>query len=254
MNAVAKLEFARYQTDALAARVAEILSVPSAVRLVFMTMCIVELMLLAVVAILYFVSNGSLLPWILCLIYVLALAAILGFALGLIRVARRFLDGSLDLCELLIEVSEQVAKDYQAMQAGDVEVPTAAEIVEQVYSGVLMPIIENSVAETMGVVGRPLLWVYGKTFGGVMRRMLAAMAARSLDEEASKDVEKQTEDLIRDVAKTEELGDTLRWAHSNISFATTAIQKYFLFPVQIVFWVVLVVSLVPVGCCWYWTR
>lgn len=80
-----KLDLSRYKTDELASKIAEILSVPEAIRTVSKTTSFATIGLLIVNVLLYVFVNNALTPWLLSSVYALLAAVPLGFILGLVR-------------------------------------------------------------------------------------------------------------------------------------------------------------------------
>ena len=114
-----KLDLSRYKTDELASKIAEILSVPEAIRTVYITEAFTTLSLIVAIALVYAVGDNALIPWLLSSVYALLAAVALGFVLGLIRVAGRLIDRIEDLLKLTLQTSLAVSHDNQAIQSGE---------------------------------------------------------------------------------------------------------------------------------------
>ena len=251
----AKIDLAKYRTDELASKVAEILSVPASIRTVMKTTLFAILLLIVANSLLYAAGNRALFPWLVSSLYALVIATVLGFILGLIRVARLLALRSEGLLQLTLKTSNEVAIDYQSVRSGERQMPAATEIVEHVYDGVVLPAMESAVTNSFGFVGTPLLWVYRRTIGGFIRFVIKRMKTDSLTDEDRRTVELEADKLFRDVAdNASNIESVLGNALSFTQHASRMLRRVFLWPVQLVFGLVACAAVVPLVLCWYWTH
>ena len=255
MSDDAKIDLSRYKTGELAATIAEILAVPASIRIVAWTTCCAVLLLLVANSLLYAVGNPALIPWLLSSIYALVVAIVLGFALGLIRVARLLVFRSERVLELTLEISREVSVDYQALRSGGKQVPSSTEIVAHVYDGVILPAMEASVSKSFGIVGTPLLWMYRRTIGGGIRFLITRMKTASLTPEQQNELERQAEGVMSAVGEHHsETESKIQNAQGYTSYAANMLRKMLLYPLQLLFLVVALIAVTPLCLCWYWTR
>ena len=253
MSNFARIELSRYQTGPLAAAIAEIMSVPAAIRLVVWT-TIVTITCVEVGSWLWaFYSGGSTLSLILSTLYILIIAAVLGFALGLLRVMIAFLKNLERLLTLILEVSSAMAADFRDFRQGDKEMPTAGEIVEHVYCGVVVPAMETAVSKSLGFLGTPLLWIYRRTLGSGVRYLIGRMQAESVTTDDAQIVEGVAIGALDAVSNNVDviqsrLTMALGYTTNTVSF----VRKFFLFPLQFAFVVAVLIAIMPLCGIWYW--
>lgn len=248
-----KLDLSRYRTDELASKIAEILSVPEAIRTVSKTTSFATIGLLIVNILLYVFVNNALTPWLLSSVYALLAAVPLGFILGLVRVAGRLIDRIEDLLKLTLQTSLAVSHDYQSIQSGEKELPSAADIVAHVYNGIILPIIESTVTNSLGFVGTPLLWVYRYTIGKGIRFLIVRMKTSLLSDDEQAGVEKKTGEVFQAVGGSiTKIENTINAALGYTQYVIQMLRRLFLRPCQFLFADVVVVALIPLALCWYW--
>lgn len=249
------IDLSRYKTKELASAVAEILAVPESIRIVLGTTFYAILLLSIANSSVYAIGNAGLVPWLLSTIYALVIALALGFLLGLMRVAGLMVSRSERVLQLTLETSQQVSSDYRAVLSGGSRMPTSTEIVEHVYDGVVLPAMEASVAKSFGIVGTPLLWIYRRTIGGCVRFLITRMKAASLTADELNDIEREAVGLMSDIAESQlQIETSLQKAQSYTAYAGSMLRRMLLYPIQLIFLLVALVAVVPLGLCWYWTR
>lgn len=250
-----KIDLSRYKTSELASTVAEILAVPEAIRIVARTTFCAILLLLIANTLLYAFGNHALFPWLLSTIYALIVAIALGFALGLIRVARLLVSRSERVLQLTLETSQEVSLDYQALRKGGKRMPASTEIVEHVYDGVILPAMEASVAKSFGIVGTPLLWIYRQTIGGCVRFLISRMKTASLTRDEQKEIEREADALMCAVGENHyHIESAIQKAQGYTQYAANMLRRMLLYPLQFMFVIVAFVAVIPLGLCWYWTQ
>jgi hypothetical protein len=250
----AKVNLSRYKTNELVQKVAEILSVPESVRTVLKTTLFAIVFLVTANSMLYATANRALIPWLLSTMYALAAAILFGFVLGLIRVAGLLVSRVENLLQLTLETSRAVVKDFPAIRSGAKRMPTAAEIVEHVYDGVILPAIETSVAKSFGIIGAPLLWIYRRTIGSSVRFLLTRMKTAPPTDDQPNELVPRTMGLMQDVAdNAARIEVALTNALGYTDYASKVLRRILLYPLQVVFVLFALLALVPLGLCWYWT-
>lgn len=255
MSVDASIDLSRYQTKELASTVAEILSVPESISMVLWTIFLALLVLVSANSMLYATGTATLLPWFLSTIYALVVASALGFVLGLIRVAGLMISRSERVLQLALETSQQVSSDYRAVRSGESRMPSSTEIVEHVYGDVVLPAMEAAVSKSLGIFGRPLLWIYRRTIGGCIRVLIARMNAATLTANEKSEVERDAARLMSGLADNQpNVEAAIQKAHGFTTYVCSMLRKMLLYPMQIVFSLVALIAVLPLGICWYLTR
>lgn len=252
MSDEARIELSRYKTDELVSRIVEILSIPEAILMVLRTTVFAVVCLIAANSLIYTLGDHSRLLWLFSSVYAIAIALVLGFGLGLIRVASSFLSRVEGLLQLTLKISRAVSEDSRAVSGGEKRMPSASEIVEHVYEEVIMPTVESVVSKTFGFVGKPLLWLYRRTIGGGVRLLITRIKTESLTDSERTDIEQDADGLIHDVGEnSSSIERAIDGAMGYTSAATGALRKILLKPMRIVFSLVCVVAIIPLVVFWY---
>lgn len=158
-----------------------------------------------------------------------------------------------DLLKLTLQTSLAVSHDYQSIQSGEKEMPSAADIVAHVYDGVILPTIESTVSNSLGFVGTPLLWIYRYTIGKGVRFLIIRMKTGSLTDDEQAGVEKKTGEMFQAVGGSiTKIESTINAALGYTQYAIQMLRRVFLRPCQFLFAVVVVIALIPLALCWYW--
>ncbi|MEZ6044686.1 MAG: hypothetical protein R3C11_03700 [Planctomycetaceae bacterium] len=246
MAKTAKLDLSRYRTDQIASRVAEILSVPRAIRTLFNTWGFVVLVLLITNFVLNGLGGHNWYIWIISFVYVLFITVPLGLCLGLIRVATDLLDRTELLLRLILETSVQVAHDYQKIREEGVRIPSAGEIVAHVYEHVVLPAAESAVSKSFGFLGRPLLWIYRYTIGKGVRYLIARIQSESVTEAEEIEIEQLATDAIEAIGENNSrIESILNGAMSYTQSVAGVLRRIALRPLIILFVIVSTLALLP---------
>lgn len=132
--------------------------------------------------------------------------------------------------------------------------PTSTEIVEHVYDGIVLPVIEASVAKSLGIVGTPLLWIYRRTIGGCVRFLIVRMKAISLTPTDKNEVERAADEFMSELAEDAPHVKTNIQQARQLASGSGSMLRRILYSIQLIFLLVAVAAVVPLGLFWYWTR
>ena len=199
------------------------------------------------------VGDQKLSEFFLLTIYSLMVGIVLGFVLGLMRVLSQLLGNCEKLLKMIIETAKLAAHDIAAVRAGNKKMPTATDVVTHVYEDVFLPLIEKSVAEAIGIVGVPLLWLYRLTIGSGVRYVLAKMQAESITEDDEVAVGQVVENSLSTLADQSQYIETaLDGALGVTNSASQMVRRLILLPMQLLFAIVLLIALVPMVVYWIW--
>ncbi len=174
MTTRASINLADYQTGELAARVVSLLAIPLSLRRVLFSALCVAGPLVVVTVVLFGLAGASGWVWIGATVYSLAAGLVVGAAFGLLQVASVAVRDTQELMGLVLGASKRVAADYAHMREGTRQLPAGGELVQQVFRGVLLPVIERSVSKLFGSLGKPLLAAYRGTIGSAVKRLVRA--------------------------------------------------------------------------------
>ncbi|MBK1790828.1 hypothetical protein [Persicirhabdus sediminis] len=168
----AEIDLTKYQTPELAERLTELISVPQALAKILKVAALIVVLSLVIC---YFVSSRYQLDLSRQLgvgIYFLIVGAISGLILGLLRVISQALEHIESILIMVLEMSAQVASDYEQLQLGEAELPAGDELIEIVYDKILMPTLERAVASAFGFLASPMIWLYHRSIGVAVRRLV----------------------------------------------------------------------------------
>ena len=249
---VEKIDLRNYQTDELAEQLAELISAPAAIGRVFLTT-----LLFTVVAIAggYAIHSMSEMAWLslLCLYgYSIVLGIVFGFLLGIMRVISRLL-GSLEAVLILIfDMTNRVARDYDQIQAGEAQMPSGRELVEQVLDQIILPAAEKAVAKNFGILSAPLLWIYRLTIAKAVRAVLKKTSQSQLTDDQEKKIESAASSGMATAAKySDGIAKFTSSASKMVHTIGRALHFYAMLPLYILFGVSLLLATIPMWLLWY---
>lgn len=246
------IDISKYQTEELQEEIIDLLSVPQAIILLVRTAVLVFLGLQGVNALLNYFSENSLTTTLFTSFYMLIASLVLGLALGLLLIAKRILKHIDRILTVMLDISQKIARDYEQVHSGEKTMPTASEIVEQVYSRIIMPAVETAVAATLGIFDTPLLWIYRRTLGGAVRYLIGKLQSTALDEEDAEAIEEGGAKLIEAVGQNAgKIERRLKTAASYTLAASDIVGRVILWPLRIGFAVLLLLALSPLAIFFY---
>ena len=249
-----KFDFSKYRSRDIVNKLAEILNIRGSLANVISTAAYLVLVLFAVfIAFWILVSDLALLEVAFLSIFILLVGIVLGVPLGLLRVVHKSLANIEGVLTILLDSSNHAALDFAAMRSGDVEIPSGKEIVTGMYEQVIMPSVEEVVSEAFGFLGKPILWMYRKTIGGAVSRLLIAARVKEdgvIDQRVSFE-ELNTPEVDQAVqALSDRAKPALRFIASANSIVTSiagGLRSYAIRPLYFVFWCLLLLALSPVA-------
>ncbi len=97
--------------------------------------------------------------------------------------------------------------DYEQLQLGKTRLPPAGVLVEQVYQGVMLPVIERAVAKAFGLLEKPVLYTYRRTVGTSIRYLVKRMSRTQTTTDDGADVARHAAGGLAAIAK---YSDTIR--------------------------------------------
>lgn len=200
-----------------------------------------------------------------CPAIILALALAYGFVSGLFvgtffavaSAIRESLDNLLKVVSLMLEVCKQVAHDIGSISEGKTRFPTAKELVQGVYLDVFLPLVERAVAEQLGILAKPILFLYRMTFGRMVKLVIRLLPASILVEkdqsvdEAGKEILQGLEAIHQNESA---IVGALSWTQQKIMGLGAWFKFLVMLPVYFVLTMVFVFVVVPLLVMWWMTR
>ena len=249
-----KFDFSKYRSREIVDKLSEVLNIRGSFVNVIRTASCLEFTLLVVfVVVCVLIADLAFLEMALLSVLILLVGIVLGVTLGLLRVVHQSLANIEGVMAILLDSSKLAALDFAAMRSGDVEIPSGKEIVTGMYEQVIMPSIEEVVSEGFGFLGTPILWMYRKTIGGAVNRLLIASHVKEhgITDERTSAAELNTEEVDQAVqALSDESKPALRYIDSAkqvVASIAGGLRSYAIRPLYFVFWCLLILALSPVA-------
>lgn len=249
-----KFDFSKYRSRDIVDKLSEILNIRGSFSNVVRTAAYLEFALFVVfIAICILISDLAILEAVFLSVLILLVGIVLGVPLGLLRVVHKSLANIEGVLTILLDSSNHAALDFAAMRSGDVEIPSGKEIVTGMYEQVIMPSIEEVVAEAFGFLGKPILWMYRKTIGAAVNRLLIAahVEEHGVTDERISAEELNTAEVDQAVqALSDEAKPALRFidsAKSVVKSIAGGLRSYAIRPLYFVFWCLLILALSPIA-------
>ena len=242
-----QIDFTKYQTAALAERLTELLSVPGALRRIAETTFLVLILTAFVCSLIFTFSEITLLPGLVLSAYSLVAGFFLGLLLGLLRILSKTLHNIESILALVLEVTGKVATDYEQVQTGKSQLPSGGELVEQVYTGVVLPALEKVVANLFGPLSTPLLWLYRRTIGSAVHYVVKRVAAIQITSESAQLLKEKTKSGLASVSNySETITNYTASAMQVVNNIGRKIRFYAMLPTYALFILALVLATAPI--------
>ena len=146
-----------------------------------------------------------------------------------------------------MDITDKVSTDYEQIQTDKQRLPSGGELVEQVYDGVVMPVIEQVVAGAFGFIGTPLLWIYRRTIGSAVRYLVKHAHRKKMTIEDEHDLAQGTKFSL---AAADRYSDTIQTYTSSTSEVVgnigRTIRFYLMLPMYTLFIVSLALATIPI--------
>ncbi|MBM4076224.1 MAG: hypothetical protein FJ267_11345 [Planctomycetes bacterium] len=251
-SATRDLDLTRYRTDQIAESISSVLAVGQSIRTVFKTTAITFAVIFVLNGIVFSLGNKAMIPWMILGLYSLAVALVVGMCIGLIRVTNQTMNQAHSLLGLLVETSRTVAADYYEVKQGEKTLPPAHAIVDRVYEDVFFPTIEKSIAKSLGIFGSPLLFAYQRSIGGIIRYVIRKLKARNLSPDEQNEITSQLGSAMKSTSDNiGRIEESLNSTMALLDQTGTNLKRTFLFPLRILFFLVVGVALIPIVVGWF---
>ena len=245
---VQDLDLSKYKSAELAENILEIVSIPGLFWQIAKTACLA--IFIAVVAAIvvrtFAIAEG--LTFFLITAYSIVLAVVFGVALGVLRVIHRNLINVDEILDHLLKISGYAVDDLSSLRSGQQQIPPGDVVLSKVYDDVIMPTVETVVSESLGIVGKPILWIYRRTLGSAVRYVIKRTAISKATPEELEKLRTGVADSVNALAsdKTFETNLWLKRARDIVDSVGKGLQNYAMRPLFFVFIGFLILALAPI--------
>ncbi len=244
---VPKIDLAKYRTADLVDRLTDLISVPEALNKIAKTAPVAAVFVVVAYVFVLWYAELTFISWIFVCIYSVMVGVVLGIVLGFFRVIATAMHSVESILRIVLEISGKAAVDYEQIQAGGVRMPTGYELIEQIYDDVVLPSIEQAVANGFGFLSWPILKAYRMTIGWAVRYFVKRLVRAQMDKEDDQQIEKMSGDALATIAHySERIQKFASSASDFVGKIGRAIRFYAMLPLYIVFGVALALATVPI--------
>jgi len=247
MPSAKKLNLADYRNDTLVSRVLSICDVKTSIAQILKITIIACLIIPPIYLLLLSGKGLSPTMWKALSGYSVIAAIILGLGGGLIWLANSILTDAKEIVRLTLQQSQKAADDIAEIKDGSVIIPTGRELIEQIYGELLLPIIEQVIAESFGVIGKPLLFTYrltiGRSINFVIRKTAAAFAKVDTIESAPQKLKSSLEDQATMI---DELQEFAAQAETTFNKYNHLLRQLIIIPLIVIFIVLIILLSLPI--------
>lgn len=204
MNEITAINLKEYQRPELFDHIADLVDIPGAVMSTIKWAAVGALAGAAAVGLVFSEAHAA---WTTVMTgYGLVTGLLWGAFLGFVLVSKKSLERMTGVVDLTLEISELAAHDIGAVRSGDKAMPGAREITWLIYNGVIFPILMSLTGKNVGLIGRPIVWMFSKLMTKLLGATLAvdtsaaeiASELTKLDDDALAGLE---DDTAREIAK-----------------------------------------------------
>ena len=188
----AKLDLSKYRSPELVDQVVELISIPKAVFKIFSFAVMGALICAIFTLLLFFKSETPVWLWGIFILFSMLCGLLCGTSLAftwLLQGAMSNLEGVLTI---VLNTTHLAAKDYGDLQTGEAELPSAGELVQQSYDEILVPTLETATKKAFGFLSRPMLWVYRRSIGAMVKGVIKRVNSGENSSEEGKPSEEKT--------------------------------------------------------------
>ena len=253
-SSTSKIDFKKYNTPELATGVAEIVDVRGKLLTAF-GMLFIGFAIFMLLAGILFWGKENFLTFGVSIAYSIVAGAVFSLAMAIVYVVNRSLAEMEQLVQLLFSTTNQVGQDVSRISDGTTELPSARELVEGVYGDVLLPTVEQVVAQSLGFLGRPLLFAYRMTLGRVVRTTIKMLPDSALVE-SGESVDSKAQKIVGNLKEISDeksqILSILTWAQSHLESLGAKAQFLVLLPCYLIAGVAVLVIMIPLIAMYFW--
>ncbi len=169
-----KLDLSKYRTPELLSRTLDLINVPGAVLSVILFT--VGFAILGALAFGLLGIGGIDRVFIIVLVvFGLISGLVSGLFWGIARLVFKTMDNMSEVLRLILETVTHASKDFQDLDTGRAEMPTASELAIASYDQVVLPTVEQAALASFGFLAVPFIWVYKISLNRGVKLMLGQM-------------------------------------------------------------------------------
>lgn len=246
----AEIDFSKYRKPELAERIGDLVGIPGRLRTMGSCAGLSVIAVLLAVFLLYdppqhWPSWGSVVFYV----YAGFVALVIGLMWGCVVNLTRSVDHSLQLADILLELTQSVSRDVADLREGNAKLPGPRELTGAVHDHVFLPVLQTVVHRQARWLGRPTYWVYRYSIGRVVRRLL-----RLLPEAADPEsVVATTAELDAAQESADRASTWLQLARDTLRQYGAKLQRVIVVPLWTVFAAACALGLAPLAIAWYLT-
>ncbi len=169
------LDWSTYRVGSLAEHLVDLISLPLMFRRVIMATFITIVLVLTGSVWLIPLSELNIVAKTGVVGYSMTAGLLLGVAIGLLRVVAIAMRSIEEIMRVILEMTNQAAADYERLQSGNARMPGGAELMEQIYEGVVLPVIQAAVSKSFGFLSRPIYWLYRRSVGAAVHLVIRTL-------------------------------------------------------------------------------
>ena len=241
-----EFDLSKYQTAELVENITEIINVPGGIWEVFKTAFFAIIFAGILMAVIRALGIAAGVEWFLISIYSIVIAIVFGFLLGLLRVVYSCLINVDEVLKQILNISEHAADDVAALHSGQQQSPPGNVLISKVYDEVVMPTVETVVSESLGILGKPILWIYRRTIGSAVRYVIKQSAIKKSSSKSAEKLRHETKKTLNELVATEETKSYLQRAREIVSTIGTGLRLFAIRPLFVIYVVLLILALLPI--------
>ena len=249
-----KIDLSQYNTTELIEPLTDLLGVAQRFKKLIKTIFITLIISVILINIITRTYEVTLIPSLIIAFYSLAFGLIIGFIIGILRILYKSLQSVELILKFILDLTAKIAKDYDALESGEKEMPTATELTDQVYQKVVTITIEKVITKNFGFLAKPLMLVYKKTRDKAVMKMLDKIKEDKIEDKQKEGLKSEIETGISTVAKYSE---KIQVYSTNASRVVILIGKYIRFyamiPLYILLCFAIISATIPLIIAWnFW--
>ncbi len=252
-----QIDFARYRTPELYDAIESLVNVPFQVARIACFAFLGGVALAVAGSILLAMRGGgvSLIILVPLFFYSFVVGMFAGTIFGIAENIRRGMGNMLRLVDLLLDITSTIARDMWEVAGGDRQMPSASQLVRQVYRHLFLPLMDKAVGNSFGIFSRPVAFLYHMTLGRLLRVVdkLIPVAEKASATEARENEElaEQVRKGLQAVADHElRIVRTLTWVRQKIVSIGGWLKLLVMLPCYVIFAIVTALVLAPVIAVW----
>lgn len=259
-SVIEQIDFSKYKTPELVKSISELVSISGKIQQVFFTAVLGALVFFVGTALLGYYQLRWETAVVLC-IYATMAGFSAGTAFGIARTIRKSAKDALKVIDLLLEETCIIAADVQALSGGEQKMPPPAVLIDAVYHRLVFPIASGVLKASLGMMATPVIWLYRKSMDRAVKLVIKRYVPEDyegfMEEEQETTELQQTQTAAKTIVKVSDNKDkivgTLTGVRGKVQTVTSFMVVVFAWPAYAFAFVILFVTLLPIGMTWYFS-